>query len=91
MSEVPLYPDECGHRRERGRCWECLTLEIVALRSALRESREHVADLRRVLSTCRDRLALVYVARTSMGEAEVGWTDVLGALDDASQALARRP
>lgn len=33
MSEIPMYPDECAHRREPSRCWECLTTILVGTKS----------------------------------------------------------
>lgn len=37
-SEIPTYPNECGHRCEPERCWECLTAENCVLSSALSEA-----------------------------------------------------
>jgi hypothetical protein len=49
MSEIDTYPDECGHRQERERCWQCLTTENAVLSDALRVEKELVAEMGRVL------------------------------------------
>lgn len=45
MSEIPTYPNECAHREDPSRCWQCLTADRMRQEERAEKAEVRVAEL----------------------------------------------